>query len=247
MSSLNPHPVNLHLVNSNRRYSFLSAIVVAVLVTSVFVVSPQTSGCSRDQPQQEGVSASATLVPSIPVIPPPLGESPFAYAPPKVSESPTPDAAQSVAKPMDWKNGQKPERTAAALNKSGIALFQAITSDDPSKARQFFFPEEPFTPLKDIKEPNRYWKQLYRVYEQDIHKLHRSRKNWSEAVFESIEPGSVPTWVPPGDEVNKIGYFRSWGTKLRYRVDGKLYTIKIHTVISWQGEWYITHLLPWKK
>ena len=154
-------------------------------------------------------------------------------------------AASATA--MDPKNKQRPEHTAAVLEEQGNVLFDAIRQDDPTLAGGFFFPREPFTPLKDIPDPDRYWKQLYRVYEQDIRKLHRQRKDWSTATFEALEPGSAAAWVAPGEEVNKIGYYRSWGTRLRYRVDGQLYTIKVHTVISWQGRWYITHLLPWKK
>jgi hypothetical protein len=167
-------------------------------------------------------------------------------SPPTSAATTVPDASV-VAPVIDRKNTQRPEHTALVLEQNGRALFDAIRKDDPTQASEFFFPREPFTSLKDIPDPDRYWKQLFRAYEQDVHKLHRQRKDWSNTSFESLEPGTVPAWVPPGDEVNKIGYYRSWGTKLRYRVDGQLYTIKIHTVISWQGQWHITHLLPWKK
>ena len=59
--------------------------------------------------------------------------------------------------------------------------------------------------------------------------------------------GSTPKWVPPGDEANKIGYYRSFRGKLRYRIEGELSTIEVHTIISWQGKWYITHLSKFKK
>jgi hypothetical protein len=126
-------------------------------------------------------------------------------------------------------------------------LLDAIIRDDVDLARGFFFPREPFTPLKDARDPDRYWLHLFGAYGDDIHKLRRRHRDWSKVQFERMEPGSPPEWVPPGDEANKIGYHRSWGTRVRYRLDGQLYTVKIHTVISWQGRWYITHLLPWKK
>lgn len=148
---------------------------------------------------------------------------------------------------VDWKNEGMPVHSSAALEASGRALLDAIAHDDVEKARGFFFPREPFTPLKDAKDPDRYWLHLFRAYAKDIHKVHRRHPGWEGAEFESIEPGTPPAWVPPGDEANKIGYHRSWGTKLRYRLDGKRYTVRIHTIISWQGQWYITHLLPWKK
>ena len=186
-------------------------------------------------------SASASPTPK----PPPAASSSAPVALPDTSASASP--ATSASAPTDWKNEAQPARLDADLERKGKALLEAIVEDDPSLAEGFFFPREPFTPLKDSKNPDRYWKHLYRAYENDIHKLHRRRRDWSGVTFERIDPGTPSVWVPPGDEANKIGYFRSWGTKLRYRIDGQLYTVKIHTVISWQGTWYITHLLPWKK
>ena len=156
-------------------------------------------------------------------------------------------APADAAPAIDWKNEALPPQSGPAWDASGKALLDAIIRDDKELASSFFFPREPFTPLKDAKDPDRYWKHLVGVYGDDIHKLHRRHRDWSKAQFETMEPGSQPKWVPPGDEANKIGYHRSWGTRLRYRFDGQLYTVKIHTVISWQGRWYITHLLPWKK
>ena len=161
--------------------------------------------------------------------------------------SPPASASASAAPPIDWKNEAKPEGAQADLEAKGRALLEAIVADDPDQAKDFFFPRKPFTPLKDAKDPDRYWKHLYRAYEKDIHELHRRRRDWSGVTFERMDPGTKPVWVPPGDEANEIGYFRSWGTRLRYRVDGERYSVKLHTVITWQGRWYITHLLPWKR
>ena len=44
--------------------------------------------------------------------------------------------------------------------------------------------------------------------------------------------------------VERIGYYRTRFARLRYRYDGKRYTLFLHTLISWQGHWYVTHLLP---
>lgn len=174
---------------------------------------------------------------------PPAASSASVAAPASASAAP----AASVKTAIDWNNESKPAPTDAALEAKARSLLEAIVSDDPDVAKGFFFPREPFTPLKDAKDPDRYWKHLYRTYEKDIHELSRRRRDWTGVTFEHIEPGTPPVWVPPGDEANKIGYYRSWGAKLRYRIEGQRYTVKIHTVISWQGEWYITHLLPWKK
>jgi hypothetical protein len=207
--------------------------------------------CERKEPPGATMTPSAGLAiassgAGTPLPPPPASavvEPPSASVTASADPAPAPAASTAV----DWKNEAQALHTAAVLEPRGRELLDAIVHDDVTKAHAFFFPQEPFTPLKDIKDPDRYWKHLYRAYEQDIHKLHRRHRDWSGVTFESIEPGTPPVWVPPGDEANKIGYFRSWGTKLRYRLGDDLYTVKIHTIISWQGQWHITHLLPWKK
>jgi len=123
----------------------------------------------------------------------------------------------------------------------------AIVKDDPALGEAFWFPKEPFIPLKDVKEPGKYWEQLHRTYVNDIHALHKKRKDWSGATFGRFERGSVPKWVKPGDEANKIGYYRSFHGQLRFEVDGKSESIDVHTVITWQGRWYTTHLRKFKK
>lgn len=126
-------------------------------------------------------------------------------------------------------------------------LWEAIVKNEPSVGDPFWFPKEPFIPLKDVKDPGKYWENLHKSYANDIAKLHRKRKSWEGAEFKRFELGSTPKWVPPGDEANKIGYYRSFRGKLRYDLEGTHYSLEVHTVISWQGRWYITHLSKFKK
>jgi hypothetical protein len=133
------------------------------------------------------------------------------------------------------------------LTERARGLFQAIVRDDPALGEPLWFPREPFIPLKDVKGPERYWENLHSTYVLDIHALHRKRKSWDGAEFVGFVTGSTPKWVKPGDEVNKIGYYRSFRGKLRYRIDSQVYSIEVHTIISWQGKWYITHLRKFKK
>jgi hypothetical protein len=133
------------------------------------------------------------------------------------------------------------------LNQKAKKLLDAIISDDPALGESFWFPKEPFIPLKDVKGPDKYWNNLHATYARDIHALHRKRKSWEGATFVSFKMGSTPKWVPPGDEANKIGYYRSFRGKLTYLLEGKKGTIEVHTIISWQGDWFITHLSKFKK
>ncbi len=155
--------------------------------------------------------------------------------------------AAVVEAAIDWKNKVDHIDASPDLEARARALFDAIVADDPSLGEVFWFPKEPFIPLKDVKGPDKYWDTLHRLFENDVHALHRKRKSWEGATFESFSIGSTPTWVKPGDEVNKIGYYRSYHGKLRYRLAGELYTIDVHTVITWQGRWFITHLSKTKK
>jgi hypothetical protein len=126
-------------------------------------------------------------------------------------------------------------------------LFEAIVKDEPSLAEPFWFPKEPFIPLKDVKDPGKYWDQLHRTYVNDVHALHKKRKDWDKATFAGFDGWSRSKWVPPGDEANKIGYHRAFHGKLRYEIDGKKHELDVHTIITWQGRWYITHLRKFKK
>lgn len=179
---------------------------------------------------------------------PPASSSALVVASASGSAAPV-ASASATAHVVDPQNKSKPPLQSDALNDAGRRLFEAIKADDPKVAADFFFPKDPFIPLKDIKNPGKYWDQLFRTYEHDIHELHRKRgKEMADAQFDSFELGSAPTWVKPGEEANKIGYFRTFNGKLRYKTAaGKVSTIEVKVIISWDEHWYITHLLPWKK
>lgn len=169
-------------------------------------------------------------------------------APAAPSGSSAPEAAPKPAHVVDPQNKKKPELASDDLTTRARHLFDALKSDDPKGAADFFFPREPFLPLKDIAKPGKYWDQLFRIYENDIHELHRKRgKDLEGAEFEAFELGSPPGWVKPGEEANKIGYYRTFNGKLRFKkASGKTGTIEVKTIISWDDGWYVTHLQPIK-
>lgn len=144
-------------------------------------------------------------------------------------------------------NRELPPLTSEDLTLRAGQLFDAIVHGEPETADAFFFPREPFIPLKDVKDPGRYHDGLVRAYHQDVRALHAQRKAWEKARFVSFELGSRPRWVRPGEEWNKIGYFRTFNGKLRYEADGRTRAIDVHTIISWQGKWYVTHLTAVRK
>ncbi len=130
----------------------------------------------------------------------------------------------------------------AELQDRAKGLFEAIVHDEPERAEAFWFPKEPFVPLKDVKDPGKYWNQLHKSYVNDVHALHKKRKSWEGAEFVKFEGWARSKWVPPGDEANKIGYHRAFHGKLHYKAGGEDGEMDVHTIITWQGRWYVTHL-----
>jgi hypothetical protein len=180
------------------------------------------------------------------------GAAPSASVATAPSAAPAPSASAALGPDgldpsWDLKNGQRPSAPSDDLTAKASHLFAAVQKDDPSLAADYFFPRAAFLPVKDIGNPGKYWDTLFRTYNRDIHDLHvKHASKMANAQFVDIQPGSPAKWVPPGEEANKIGYFRSFNAKVRYR-DGETYGhFDVRVSITWQGKWYITHLLPWK-
>lgn len=224
---------------SARRRAHLGAAAVAVAL-GLSGVACGAKGASPAPSSSAAASAATTA-----------SASPPASAPPPASASAAPSAsappAASAAPPEDPKNLALPPTDGEELQTRARALFDAIVKDEAAAADPFWFPKEPFIPLKDVKDPGKYWEQLHRTYGADVRRYHKKRKRWDGAKFVKFELGSKPKWVPPGKEANKIGYHRSFHGKLRYEVDGHAHAFDVHTVISWQGRWFITHLDDFKR
>lgn len=122
------------------------------------------------------------------------------------------------------------------------ALFDAITSGDADKAEPAWFPEKPFVKLKDVAKPEKYWANLRDTFRKDVLKLHAEEKDWADSAFVRFELGSRPTWVKPGQEANKTGYFRSYRSRIVYRKGDREKSLSVHVMITEGGEWYVTHL-----
>ena len=50
--------------------------------------------------------------------------------------------------------------------------------------------------------------------------------------------------MPPGVEVNSIGYWQVSYPRLRYVVNGQEHSYAFSSMISWRGQWYVVHLGP---
>jgi len=209
--------------------------------------NPSGAGGVQPEGPRAPPSAIATSAPPVATGATPVPtEAPVASPPASDAGADAAATPAEAATPVDPKNEVKPLPDGEELQARAKALFDAIVRDEPALGESFWFPKEPFIPLKDVKGPDRYWDTLHSAYANDIHALHRKRKTWDGATFTRFERGSPPKWVKPGEEANKIGYYRSFRGTLRFEADGKPAEIEVRTMITWQGRWYITHLSKFK-
>jgi hypothetical protein len=143
----------------------------------------------------------------------------------------------------------RPKASGAAFDARVAALFAAIVSDTPDDALPAFFPVHAYEQVKALPNPAGDWRRrLVAAYTRDIHKLHQKLgADPSKATFSRIEvPEERARWVEPGEEGNKLGYYRVYGTRIWYEVDGKQRSFDVTSLISWRGEWYVVHLAGFK-
>ena len=125
-------------------------------------------------------------------------------------------------------------------------LWQAIVQDKPELARPFFFPLSAYRQVKAIWNPAEdYQDRLVAWYGLDIRAAHDHLGSAAGARFVGVDvPVGDAEWIEPGAEYNKGSYYRVYGTRLNYQVDGHDASIGVFSLISWRGEWYVVHLGP---
>ncbi|HEY3822711.1 MAG TPA: hypothetical protein VGL81_36350 [Polyangiaceae bacterium] len=209
------------------------------------------ASCTRHDPPAPDVSPSVAL-PDAPAAP--SGASPSAASrgpaqPPASSPSslvPAPSPSASTADPsLLPQTHDHPPASGAAFDARVAALWAGVVADDPDKAMPFFFPLGAYQQVKDVSDPASDWKhRLVAAYGRDVHALHaRLGADAARATFVGLEvPDARARWVDPGEEYNKLGYFRVFGSKLRFTVDGEARSFEVKSLISWRGEWYVVHL-----
>jgi len=107
-----------------------------------------------------------------------------------------------------------------------------------------FFPLPAYRQVKDVADPASDWKRrLVAAYARDIHALHaRLGDGAASATLRGLDvPDARARWVEPGEEYNRLGYYRVFGSRLRYEVDGASRAFDVKSLISWRGEWYVVH------
>lgn len=124
-------------------------------------------------------------------------------------------------------------------------LFEAIRDDDPARAADFFLPREAFRLIKGIADPDGLWDRIFRMYEDDIHELHRELPSGAE--FVRFEFSRRRAWVRIREESNRLPYWAQRHNWIVYRVGAEERRIEVRTMIAWDDRWFITHLSEFRR
>ena len=202
--------------------------------------------CARHDPPAPDVSPSVALPEAPSTASGATAAAALTGSTPVPAPAPTPPSSASAADPsLLPQTHDHPPASGAAFDARIAALWAGVVADDPEKAMAFFFPLGAYQQVKDVSDPASDWKRrLVAAYARDVHSLHsRLGADVGRAVFAGLEvPDAHARWVDPGEEYNKLGYFRVFGSKLRYTVDGDARSFEVKSLISWRGEWYVVHL-----
>jgi hypothetical protein len=202
------------------------------------LVAAQGVACTHHEPPAPDADPSTAL---------PELAAPPSIAAPAPAPAPAPTSVSTSDPALLPQTRDIPHSAGPALEVRVASLWSAIVRDDPERAMPFFFPLGAYEQVKDVANPSADWKhRLVAAYARDIHALHGRLDAADGAVHARLVALDVPEararWVEPGEEYNKIGYFRVFGSKLRYEVDGFPRVFEIKSLISWRGEWYVVHL-----
>lgn len=164
-----------------------------------------------------------------------------------------PDAGQPLSLAADDATLEQTEARPTAQDPLTLAraraLFEALAADDPARGQDFFFPLDAYKQVKDSHNPESDWKgRLIAAYARDVHELRRARPELKDSRFVGLEiPDAGVKWVKPGEEYNKIGYYRVFKSSLVYETaSGQNKAIELKSLISWRGRFFLVHLSSFK-
>jgi hypothetical protein len=233
-------------------------MVAAMLRRAWAAVALVLFACHRGEPPvPTGIDAAVAPLP-----PPPLASG----APPEASGGSAPAApargapTSAAGEPRAATDAgvdpgtlpqtkDKPEAAGAAFDARIAALWEAIVKDDPELAMPSFFPVTAYEQVKAITNASSDWRRrLVTAFKRDVHALHKrvADRAGDVKLLRADVPMDRARWVEPNEESNKLGYYRVYGTRLVYELDGKEKTLEITSLISWRGEWYVVHLTGFK-
>ncbi len=195
--------------------------------------------CARGEPPSFAGDGSAA-----PLAPASITVASAASTAPSSAPSTEPHATHDEEQTRD-----RPSSKTPAFETRALALWEAIATDKPELARPMFFPVNAYEKVKAVQNPAADWRRrLVAAYDRDIRDLHAQiGERASRAKFVALEvPDDRGKWVEPGEEYNKLGYYRVFGARLKYEIGGRERSFIVKSLISWRGEWYVVHLSAMK-
>jgi len=243
---------------------FRAALVAFLPIAGCSAVRPPAVSDDPDVLARAAVPglAVAETVPASPDAVAPTLSLPAAQAPGPAQTDAPPNAAPSAPAAQDsgpappslglgsvgsvsTSPEERPQDDGPALQAKGQLLWRAIVDDRPDLAASFFFPKEAYVHVKAAKNPEGDWRwRLWKNFERDVHALHRTQgQALGRATFKGLHvPAKKPHWAAPGNEYNRLGYWRVYGSHLIYELRGRERFIPISSLISWKSEWYVVHM-----
>ena len=153
-------------------------------------------------------------------------------------------ACVAVAGVATAKPPKHPDKATAA--ERAKLLVKALRENKPDIAMPFFFPKDPFRKVKGIKNPDRYFDYMVKVYRKDIASMRARLKKPESVEFVSFELGWRKRWVKKWKEGNRLPYYATYKSKLVVKDAGKEKALRVRVMITWDGQWYCVHLLRMK-
>ena len=128
-------------------------------------------------------------------------------------------------------------------------LWSAIVADSANQGRRVFFPESAYLKMKSgiLPDPaGDYTGRLIAFFDLDLAAYHTHLgTDPAAARLVAVESNpSLAAWIPPGACENTIGYWHLPGTRLVYQSGGRTESVRVASLISWRGVWYVVHLGP---
>jgi hypothetical protein len=130
------------------------------------------------------------------------------------------------------------------------SYWQHVLVGKAGPADDIFFPRPAYLQVKELSNAGGDWDtRLYYDYTMDLTADHRlvttgAPQGAAITVLGVDVPEASVRWVPPGVEVNAIGYWQVSYARVRYSVAGQERSFAVSSMISWRGQWYFVHLGP---
>ena len=119
---------------------------------------------------------------------------------------------------------------------------KALKENDPEVGLPFFFPRDTFGRLKAIKDPDRTYRRLLRVYKEDLAAMRKTLKRPDEVEFVAFKLGRQKNWIPRAKEGNAYPYWAVYKSTITVKDGERTRELPMRVMINWGDQWYVTHL-----